>query len=141
MENWIYDQHTINCQIEQYYQNLFTTSHTGHRKHPSILAHHTLKPEQLTCLSLRLTTQEILRAVKSFQTLKAPGSDGLHPLFYQNYWIHIAPSLVSFYKEVFDKQHIPLEVNKIYLCLIPKILHPTLVTFGPLAFVTPYTKS
>lgn len=55
--------------------------------------------------------------------------------FYQNYWVHIAPLLISFCKEAFEKQHIPPEVNKIYICLIPKILHPTIITqYKPLQY-------
>lgn len=60
--------------------------------------------------------------------MKAPGSDGLHPYFYQQYLRNIQPSIISFWQEVFRTKSIPSEVNKTYLCLIPKVKHPTMIT-------------
>lgn len=70
----------------------------------------------------------ITQGIHSFHPFKAPGLDGLHPYFYQEYWPEISQSVVTFCKQVFSQGRIPDKINTTYLCLIPKHRHAAQVT-------------
>lgn len=119
--NWINDPLLIMSYVNNYFKDLFTSSHViTSRKNP-------LKPSSnvgqvdLTTLDGPLQEIEIKRAIFSFKPFKAPGPDGLHPFFYQKYWNIIGPSVVKLCKDIFDSQVIPFIISNTYLCLIPKI--------------------
>ncbi|KAK6779913.1 hypothetical protein RDI58_022097 [Solanum bulbocastanum] len=63
---------------------------------------------------------EIKNIMYCFQPLKAPGWDGLHPLFYQKCWEIVGDSTNRLYIEYFEKCKIPTEINETHICLIPK---------------------
>lgn len=90
--------------------------------------HNTLSQEDQNTLFQPLQDSEIVEAINSFQPLKAPGPDGLHPYFYQQYWSDIKQSVTTFYHHIFRDQANPSEINTTYLCLIPKNKHPASIT-------------
>ncbi|KAM3245912.1 hypothetical protein P3L10_007679 [Capsicum annuum] len=63
---------------------------------------------------------EIRKAVFIFKATKAPGPDGIHPLFFQKFWDITSSHLVFFCNKVFSSGEMDTEVNTYYLCLIPK---------------------
>lgn len=67
-----------------------------------------------------LQNDEVINSINSFQPLKAPGSDGLHPRFYQKYWDTIGSSVKYFFYKAFQDHQIDPSINTIYICLIPK---------------------
>lgn len=123
------------------YHNLFTTIHT-HYTYPNYIAtYNTINNRESGNLTSPITTLEITNAIKSFQPLKAHGPDGLYPYFYQNYWNKVGSSVTSFCMEVFSTQQMPPEVNKTYLCLTPKVQHPTSITqYRPISLCNTFYK-
>lgn len=83
-------------------------------------------PSESACtLTFPVTDAKIFSVVHSFQALKSPGPDGLHPLFFQKCWPQIKQSVLALCKNIFKEGQIPLELNKTFICLIPKIQSPS----------------
>lgn len=57
----------------------------------------------------------------SFQPFKAPGPDGLHPIFFRRFWENVKHSVFHIIFFVFDSATIPAALNETYLTLIPKV--------------------
>ncbi|XP_070004851.1 uncharacterized protein [Nicotiana sylvestris] len=102
--NWINDPLLIMSYVNNYFKDLFTSSHViTSRKNP-INPSSNVGQVDLTTLDGPLQEIEIKRAIFSFKPFKAPGPDGLHPFFYQKYWNIIGPSVVKLCKDIFDSQ-------------------------------------
>lgn len=55
----------------------------------------------LMMLDSPLTEMEINTALKFFKPFKSPGPDGLHPVFYQNFWLQLKMSVINFCNDIF----------------------------------------
>lgn len=88
--SWEHNVEHILTKIYAYFNNLFQTSTTHSRYSWTQI---------LNNYSWPLTTwwnthqEEIWIVVESFQPLKAPRPDGLHPLFFQKYWEVLGQSI------------------------------------------------
>ncbi|PKI56870.1 hypothetical protein CRG98_022757 [Punica granatum] len=71
-------------------------------------------------LSSPIFDLEVLGALKSLKPRKAPGHDGLHPIFFQKYWNMAGPLILSYARIFFEGIHLPEGVNDTFLSLIPK---------------------
>lgn len=60
--------------------------------------------------------------------MKAPGPDGLNPLFFQSQWQIIGPSVVNFIQECMQQPEKIKQVNDTLIVLIPKIEKPHLLS-------------
>ena len=71
---------------------------------------------------------EVHVALNQMAPLKAPGTDGMPPIFYQHYWDlvgkDITQSVVSFLNSTSLSKHI----NHTFITLIPKVKNPELVS-------------
>lgn len=113
---WLYDQQDINVVLTlKYFTNLYHTNHYLSTLNKSYRIN-----QDLIHLGDIPTELEIRGAVDSFKPYKAPGPDGIHPFFYQNYWDLVGESIISLCVNAFKNDHIPSEINKTHLCLIPK---------------------
>lgn len=72
--------------------------------------------------------EEVKMAVFDMASLKAPGPDGLHAIFYQLMWNVVGTSVVSFIKNFLDSGIMPEGMNDTLITLVPKIEHPERVT-------------
>lgn len=57
---------------------------------------HVLWDEELACLSSVVSMDELKSAIFSMKGLKAPGPDGIQPIFYQRHWETVSPTLLHF---------------------------------------------
>ncbi|KAK5811979.1 hypothetical protein PVK06_027373 [Gossypium arboreum] len=71
----------------------------------------------------RLASEEIKKALFDMAPLKAPGSDGLHTIFYQSQWESVGPSICEWIKKIFSGDNIELDLNNSLIVLIPKVQH------------------
>ena len=83
-----------------------------------------LTNEEKLLLDLSVSRVDIERAFKSFKPLKAPGPNGLHPVFFQKFWDTIRDSSTSFILDIFRLRKMPFETNATLVCLIPKVTKP-----------------
>ena len=67
---------------------------------------------------------EIKESFFSMNPLKAPGSDGFGPKFFQTYWKIIGPEISLAIKSFFSHGHLPPFLNHTLIALIPKNDNP-----------------
>ena len=80
-------------------------------------------------LLAEFTKSEVDVALKQISPLKAPGPDGLPPIFYQHYW-DVAKAVLTW----LNSGTICPSFNHTYITLIPKVKCPQQVTeFHPIA--------
>lgn len=118
--NWINDHSLILSHVQNYFTFAFTSSHTHSSWTNPLNTQSRCKKINLDHLDTPLLDNEIKSAVFSFIPFKSSGPDGLHPFFFQKYWFHIGDSVKKLYHNIFKNQKIPPEINKTFLCLIPK---------------------
>ena len=77
---------------------------------------------------------EIQSALFSMHPEKAPGQDGMFPLFFQRFWSTIKVDLVPTIQSFFSFGFMLKSVNHTVILLIPKILNPTcLKSYRPIS--------
>ena len=78
--------------------------------------------------------QEVDNAIKQMGPLKAPGPDGMSPIFYQTFWDSIGTDVSSAVLSCLNSGSILKSINHTYITLIPKNQNPTKVTdFRPIS--------
>ncbi|XP_027152078.1 uncharacterized protein LOC113752144 [Coffea eugenioides] len=69
--------------------------------------------------------EEIHEALFSMNSEKAPGQDGMTPLFFQRFWSTIKCDVIPAIKAFFSSGYMLKSVNHTVISLVPKMLHPT----------------
>lgn len=72
-------------------------------------------------LSRSYTEEEVAVTLKQIHPSKAPGPDGMPPLFYQKYWHIVGPKVFKVVLEMLNSGQIPSALNYTFITLIPKI--------------------
>jgi len=86
------------------------------------------------CLIKNFTKDEVEIALKQMAPLKAPGLDGMPPIFFQNYWESIGDDVVKAVLACLNSNSIEAGLNYTFITLIPKVKSPKFVTkFHPIA--------
>ena len=77
---------------------------------------------------------KILKALRHLPSLKAPGPDGFHALFFQTNWHVLGQSIIQIIQDIFEQLRIPSTWGHTNLVLIPKVAHPEQITqFRPIS--------
>ena len=77
---------------------------------------------------------EVHAALKQMAPLKAPGPDGLPPIFYQQYWHLIGKDVTAAVLTYLNLGKILIAINHTYITLIPKVPNPEeVVEFRPIS--------
>ncbi len=85
-------------------------------------------------LSREFTPGEVAVALKQMAPLKAPGLDGLPPLFYHKYWHLIRDEVAKAVLTCLNMGKILKAINHTYITLIPKVQNPeAMVDFRPIS--------
>ncbi|KAG8373229.1 hypothetical protein BUALT_Bualt11G0002000 [Buddleja alternifolia] len=94
----------------------------------------TLVHDAIERLNSRVSTNEFHRVILSMSPYKAPGPDGFQAFFYQKFWGSVGPLVTELVSGIFTKGEIPESLGHSFLCLIPKIENPELISqFRPIA--------
>lgn len=116
--NEINEPAEIGKHIIEFFAKLFCTEQVvcvGGQKETNLI------PRTGITLSGRPKPGEVRNALFHMGALKSPGSDGLHAIFFQRYWETTKDDLIQFIQGVFDTGVFPKELNKLVICLIPKV--------------------
>jgi hypothetical protein len=92
--------------------------------HVAQLYPHTVTLEDSANLDSPCTLQEVLLALKSFNTDRSPGPDGWTVEFYLHFFDLIGPDLLDFVEDSRQHGKVTGAVNSTFLTLIPKENHP-----------------
>lgn len=85
-------------------------------------------------LNAAYTRDEIAVALKQMDPLKAPGPNGLPPIFFQHYWGVIGDDVMEGVISCLTTGNIPAGINQTYISLIPKVKCLTRVSvFWPIS--------
>ena len=93
-----------------------------------------LQGEMIEKLEKQMDIVELKHIIWSTHPYKAPGPDGLQGIFYRQCWDWLHISLLEFMQMTFATRYIPKEVCEAYMCLIPKIPNPSIISqFRPIS--------
>ena len=131
--NWIHDDLLLKNLARDTFINMFSAKHTFSKRLPSFMSQTFILPEDSIELTKPFSKEEVESTVKSMAPLKSPGPDGIQPIFYQQFWSDLNEHLVSFLNSCLDEGNFPEDINKSYLCLIPKKEAPSSINdFRPI---------
>lgn len=68
--------------------------------------------------------KEIQQAIKQMHLAKAPGPDGMTPLFYQKYWHIVKSGVIDIVLNILNNKVDPTSLNYTNVVLIPKVKNP-----------------
>jgi len=111
-----------------YYEKLFSTTHPT--KFSELLQ--ALQPkvtvEMNRMLEKVFTEDEVRKVKKQMYPLKAPGPNGMPPLFYQHFWPNIGEVVTKTILDFLNNGLSPPNFNEMPIVLIPQIKEPKRVS-------------
>ena len=135
--NWIYSEEEICNHAIGYFSALYKSETATPQRYPVQNLVPFLNDSELENTADLVSDDEIKMVVFSMKPLKAPGTDGLHAIFYQTQWLVVGTSFCKLLADIFSSGKIPQEINYTLLVLIPKVEHPTsLSMFQPISLCT-----
>ena len=126
--NWKVEPEEIATHLINYYQELFTSSNLI-TQGPTLSHIPKVITEYMNAaLIAPFHGDEVKEALKQMAPLKAPGPDGMPPLFYQHFWGLVDNDLTSSVLSWLNLGTLPYPLNNIFFTLIPKTKNPDYVT-------------
>jgi hypothetical protein len=117
---WITHKPAIQEFVASKFQQLFTEDPVSFPPELENLIPCSITDEENEAISIPPTSSEIKQAIFGMQNLKAPGPDGLPPLFYKKYWPTVGATVTNAIQSFFRTGHLLTEVNNSLIVLIPK---------------------
>ena len=113
--------------LVNYYQDLFSTSNLDPQWAPLNHIPMVITKEMNSALTGTFRECEVKDALKQMTPVKAPGLDGMPPLFYQHFWGVVDTDLTSSILSWLNLGTIPHLLNHTFVTLIPKTKNPEFV--------------
>ncbi|CAL1405541.1 unnamed protein product [Linum trigynum] len=123
--NWEEDQAILQDLARNYYAQLYLDNGDPAASLPSGFSN--LPQNAWEALTMNVTDDEFYQAVAAMGSLKAPGKDGLNPLFYKKCWEFVGKDMIQFARSCWEDPRKVKRVNATILVLIPKVAKPTLL--------------
>ena len=119
-DRWRNQPNDISIVLVNYYKNLFTS--TDHIKPQDVLScvPTIIDDEMNAALSKEFDEKEVKEALHQMAPLKAPGPDGMHPLFYQHFWGTVRKDVTTSILAWLNSSTLPSSLNHTFITLIPK---------------------
>jgi hypothetical protein len=132
---WITDSDLIRLHIQQGFVDLFSSTHLQ-APNRFCLPDWAPRVSDVEALSILapINEKDVKISLWSLKPFKAPGSDGLHPGFFQKCWNTVGESVVKEVSHIFSSQRMPEYLHKTLISLIPKCQGPeTFNQFRPIS--------
>ena len=85
-------------------------------------------------LTRAFTIEEVEAVVKEMAPLKAPGLNGMPPLFYQSYWSLVGSDVSQSILHYLNTSTLPQSLGHSFITLIPEVKNPEYVSqFRPIS--------
>lgn len=124
---WVKNKRTIGEIATTYFMNLFSCSSLGREKISKITEciQRKVTNEHNEALKKNFNRHEVEFAVKNMNPTKAPSPDGMHAIFYKQYWDIVGNDVVDLCLKVLNGQEGPGDLNETFISLILKSKSPT----------------
>ena len=136
-DEWCYDAAQVQGIVVDSFKKLFTDIIGGDSRTqalPGMVPSSTEDKQQK--LSADFSSHGVSTALRSMGSLKAPGPDGFHALFFQRNWNLVGEVVCQTILKVLNGEALPDGMNDTFITLIPKVPSPETVTqFRPSDFV------
>ena len=113
--------------IVAYFQDLFKSTNPINLESTTQFIYPTISDEMNTSLVANFEALEVQEAIKQMAHLKAPGPDGMPPVFYQDYWELLGEDVTSSVLYFLNSASLPANLNHTFITLIPKVKNPEFV--------------
>ena len=111
-----------------YYTDFFTTSRPEHLEEVVDVIPKVVKAEMNADLIGDFTAMEVEVTLKQMAPLKAPGPDGMPPLFYKNYWTLLGNDVTQSVLYYLNSGSLLATLGHSFVTLIPKVKNPEFVS-------------
>ena len=117
-----------------YYENLFSTSQPMNIDDVVANVSHVVSEDMNKALVREFTASEVEIAIKQMAPTKAPGPDGMPPVFYQKFWHVVGSDVTKAVLSCLNSGRILKSINHTFITLVPKVKSPERVTeFRPIS--------
>nr|XP_027071698.1 uncharacterized protein LOC113696490 [Coffea arabica] len=134
---WCTSAEEIKAELSEHYAELFNSSNPSEFEEVLQGIPCTISNLANTQLIKPVTELEIKQAIFSMFPNKAPGVDGMPPLFFQTYWHIIKNDIVNAVTSFFHSGNILTAINETIISIIPKVDNPVVLTnYRPISLCT-----
>ncbi|XP_039054285.1 uncharacterized protein LOC120196582 [Hibiscus syriacus] len=123
-DTWCEDQDMLKNHVKDFCEKLFTSDPLIKLSLDNSMLYPTLNWDQWNWLDKPFENNEIKEALFSMGTLKAPGVDGFHAIFFQNNWDVVGEKVCSLVKHCLNSGQIVEALNRMSLVFLPKVDNP-----------------
>ena len=125
---YVQDPKLIGAQFIEYYQTLFTAAPLEDVASVLDGVQRCVTEEMNQELTCPFTEKEVISTMKQMGPLKAPGPDGMPPIFFQSYWHVVGKDITTAVLYCLHSGTLLPSLNHTYVTLIPKTKSPERVT-------------
>ena len=120
--------------IVDYYKELFSSSQPRELEEVLGGVDWVVTEDMNLQLGAEFTVAKVELALKQMGPLKAPGPDGMAPIFYQSYWHIVGNDITTAVLACLKDGSLLKKINHTHICLIPKVQNPESVKdFRPIS--------
>ena len=121
---WQEDEDVFSAMLTDFYSRLFTSlnPYDLNRILKGVLIMVTV--EMRAELGKPYTSEEVSTVIREMALFKAPGLDGMPPLFFQTYWIDVSIDITQVVLSSLNYSSILKFINHTFITLIPKVNNP-----------------
>ena len=131
---WHREEDAVSALLVSYYESLFTSSDPHNLDSVLDGVQAVVTKDMNAKLLETYTTEEVAVAIKEMALLKAPGPDGMPPLFFQTYWPDIGMDITEAVLSSLNLSSLLKSINHTFISIIPKVKNPESVTgFRPIS--------
>ena len=121
---WKTTQEDVGKVMVNYYKSLFTSTEGSVSISMFDCVPTMIDEEMNAALCKEFEACEVISALQQMAPLKAPGPDGMLPLFYQHFWSTVNHDVTSSILSWLNSGTILSPLNHTYITLVPKINSP-----------------
>ena len=125
---WQEEEGKVEEIVVGYYRTLFWTNNPTNFTELLAAIQRKVTPVMNQQLTREYSEQKVKVALKQMYPLKAPGPDGMPPLFFQHFWPTCGDVVSKMVMDFLNQGISPPNFNETHIVLIPKIKEPKRVT-------------
>ena len=119
---WCAESSVLEKEAVNFFKTLYTEETPGSGQEAATWAGSVLSEEDRVLLGAPVSVEKVQEAVFSMGPFKAPGPDGLQPVFYQQCWEVVGPSVVEMVQQAFYQGQIPDGINNTLISSFQKLI-------------------